>query len=102
MTKNNEAIPIKRVVEYCERHPEIAKLSLFGSALSDSLNKNSDIDLLVEFEPDQTPSLFTIVTMEDEIGTLLGRKADLRTAQDLSKYFRNEIVSSARPVYVKP
>lgn len=101
MTKNDEMIPIKKIVEYCKEHPAIAKLSLFGSALSGSLRKDSDIDLLVEFESNQTASLFTIVTMEDELTALLGRKADLRTAQDLSQYFRHEVVTSARPLYVK-
>jgi uncharacterized protein len=101
MSRNIESIPIKRIVDYCKEHPSIAKLSLFGSALSGSLSKDSDIDLLVEFEPDQTPSLFTMVIMEDELAILLGRKADLRTAQDLSRYFRQEVVSSARLLYVK-
>ena len=98
---NNEIISTRRVIDYCREHPVIAKLSLFGSALSGTLQKNSDIDLLVEFEPNQTPSLFTIIVMEDELTSLLGRKADLRTAEDLSKYFRHEVISSARPLYVK-
>lgn len=102
MLRRNEIIPIKRIVDYCKKHPSITKLSLFGSALSDSLKEDSDIDLLVEFEPDQTPSLFTMINMEDELAILLGRKTDLRTAQDLSKYFRDEVVSSARALYVKP
>src|SRR6185369_5969355 len=101
MRRNKENIPIKRIIDYCKEHPSIAKLSLFGSALSGSLQKDSDIDLLVEFEPNQTPSLFTIVTMEDELADLLGRKADLRTAGDLSQYFRDEVISAARPLYVK-
>jgi uncharacterized protein len=96
-----ENIPIKQIIKYCKEHPAIAKLSLFGSALSGSLRKDSDIDLLVEFEPNQTPSLFTIVTMEDELADLIGKKTDLRTAEDLSQYFRQEVVSSARPLYVK-
>lgn len=101
MTRSEENIPLKQIVEYCKKNPAIAKLSLFGSALNGSLRSDSDIDLLVEFEPNQTPSLFTIVVMEDELAALLGRKADLRTAQDLSRYFRHEVVSSARPLYVK-
>jgi uncharacterized protein len=101
MNKNNKDIPINRIVEYCKDHPVIAKLSLFGSALSGSLRKDSDIDLLVEFEPNQTPSLFTIITMEDELAALLERKTDLRTPQDLSQYFRQEVISSARQLYVK-
>jgi predicted nucleotidyltransferase len=102
MSKSNKTIPLKSIVAYCKKHPSIAKLSLFGSALSGSLQQDSDIDLLVEFEPGQTPSLFTIVAMEDELAVLLGRKADLRTAQDLSKYFRDDVVASARALYVKP
>lgn len=101
MTKNDEIIPIKRIVKYCKEHPSISKLSLFGSALTGLLRKDSDIDLLVEFEPDQTPSLFTIITMEDELASIMGRKADLRTPQDLSRYFRQEVLTSARPLYVK-
>src|SRR5262245_32555983 len=99
MNKNDEIIPIKNLIDYCKEHPSIAKLSLFGSALSGALRKDSDIDLLVEFEPNQTPSLFTIIVMEDELTKLLGRKTDLRTAGDLSKYFRHEVISSARPLY---
>ncbi len=101
MQKKNEIIPFNQIVKYCKDHPSIARLSLFGSALSDTLRQDSDIDLLVEFEPDQTPSLFTIITMEDELASLIGRKTDLRTAQDLSKYFRDEVVSSAQELYVK-
>lgn len=101
MTKPSEIIPIHQIVKYCKAHPSIAKLSLFGSALSGSLRKDSDIDLLVEFEPDQTPSMFTIIIMEDELATLLGRKADLRTPQDLSQYFRHEVIKTAHPLYVK-
>lgn len=102
MPGNKEIIPMKRIVNYCKEHPSIAKLSLFGSALSGTLREDSDIDLLVEFEPDQTPSIFTIVRMEDELAELLGRKTDLRTPGDLSHYFRYEVVTSARPLYVKP
>lgn len=94
MSRINEDIPIRRLTDYCKKHPSISKLSLFDSALSGALHKDSDIDLLVEFEPDQTPALFTIVTMEDELASLLGRKTDLRTAQDLSRYFRDEVLSS--------
>jgi len=102
MSGNKQNIPIKQIVDYCKEHPSISKLSLFGSALSDNLREDSDIDLLVEFEPNETPSLFTIVRMEDELATLLGRRADLRTPGDLSHFFRSEVVSTARPLYVKP
>lgn len=101
MSALNAHIPLKPLLDYCREHPSIAKLSLFGSALSGTLRKDSDIDLLVEFEQDQTPSLFTIVTMEDELAEILGRKTDLRTAGDLSQYFRQDVITSARLLYAK-
>lgn len=94
-------LPTKKIVEYCKNHPSIAKLSLFGSALTGTLHQKSDIDLLVEFEPGQTPSLFTLINMEDELTNLVGRKTDLRTPEELSRYFRADVVSHARSLYVK-
>ncbi len=94
-------LPIKKIVDFCKKHASIAKLSLFGSALSGKMRENSDIDLLVEFEPGKTPSLFTLINLEEELTVIVGRKADLRTAQELSRYFRNEVVTQARPLYVK-
>jgi uncharacterized protein len=94
-------LPIKKIIDFCKKHPIIAKLSLFGSALSGKLRKNSDIDLLVEFEPGKTPSLFTLINLEDELTHLVGRKTDLRTPEELSRYFRKEVVSQAKTLYVK-
>ena len=94
-------IPIKAITKFCKEHSIIAKLSLFGSALSGTLRKESDIDLLVEFEPNKTPSLFVLIDFEDELTTILGRKADLRTPEELSPYFRDEVLAQAKPLYVK-
>jgi predicted nucleotidyltransferase len=96
-----ELVPSKKIVTFCKKHPIIAKMSLFGSALSGKLRDDSDIDLLVEFEPGKTPSLFTLINLEDELTTIVGRKTDLRTPEELSRYFRNEVVSQAKPLYVK-
>lgn len=83
----------------CRRYG-IRRLSLFGSALKGTDRPDSDVDLLVEFEPDAKPSLLTIAQIEIELSPLLGgRKVDLRTAQDLSRYFRDEIVRTAEPQY---
>jgi uncharacterized protein len=83
----------------CRRH-HIRRLSLFGSTLKGRNRPDSDVDLLVEFEPDAKPTLLTMVKIELELSPLLGgRKVDLRTAQDLSRYFRDEIVRSAEPQY---
>ncbi len=88
-----------RIVAFCKAH-HIRQLSLFGSALRDEMKEDSDIDLLVEFEEGHLPSLFGIVRMERELSGLLGgRTIDLRTPGDLSRYFRDEVVSSSEVVY---
>ena len=84
----------------CRRH-RIRKLSLFGSVLAGTDRPDSDVDLLVEFEPQARPSLFDMVGIELELSALMGgRKVDVRTAADLSRYFRDEVVSQAEPQYV--
>ena len=91
-------MPRDKLMEFCKRN-YIKKLSLFGSALRGPLNPDSDIDLLVEFEKDHTPGLFSIVRMEMELAEVLGRKVDLRTPEDLSRYFRDEVVRNAKLEY---
>jgi uncharacterized protein len=83
----------------CRRY-RIRRLSLFGSRLKGTDRPDSDVDLLVEFEPDARPSLLTMAEIELELSPLLGgRKVDLRTAGDLSRYFRDEVVRMAEPQY---
>src|SRR2546423_1709115 len=83
----------------CRRH-HIRRLSLFGSRLKGTDRPESDVDLLVEFEPRAKPGLLTIASIETELSRLLdGRKVDLRTAQDLSRYFRDEVVRNAEVQY---
>jgi predicted nucleotidyltransferase len=83
----------------CRRH-HIRRLSLFGSALKGTNRPDSDVDLLVEFEPDALPTLLTMAQIERELSPLLGgRKVDLRTAQDLSRYFRDEVMRTAQVEY---
>lgn len=83
----------------CRRY-RIRRLSVFGSTLKGAARPDSDVDLLVEFEPDARPSLLTMAEIELELSPLLGgRKVDLRTASDLSRYFRDEVVRTAEPQY---
>lgn len=83
----------------CRRY-RIRRLSLFGSTLKGTSRPDSDIDLLVEFEPDARPSLLTMAEIELQLSPLLGgRKVDLRTAGDLSRYFRDEVVRTAELQY---
>jgi len=84
----------------CRSHG-IRKLGLFGSVLKGSARSDSDVDLLVEFTPSATPSLLDMARIEAELSSLLGgRRVDLRTAQDLSRYFRDEVVREALVQYV--
>ncbi len=87
-----------KLIEFCERN-RIRKLSVFGSAIRGQLGPDSDIDLLVEFEKGHTPGLFSIIKMEMELTEMLGKKADLRTPEDLSQYFRDEVVQNAKVQY---
>jgi predicted nucleotidyltransferase len=96
------ALPVvltrKEIGEFCARN-HIRKLSLFGSVLTRRFHADSDIDVLVEFEPGNVPGYFDFVEMELELSAMLGRKADLRAAEELSRHFRNEVVASAAVQY---
>ena len=89
----------KRVIaSFCEKH-HIVKLALFGSVLTDKFREDSDVDVLVDFDQEHIPSLFAVARMERELSELLGRKADMRTPEDLSEYFRDEVVRTALVQY---
>ena len=98
--ETNIQLPRNKLAEFCKRN-RIRKLSLFGSALKGELRKDSDIDLLVEFHSDETvPSLLDLARMERDLSKLLGgRKVDLRTPNELSRYFRDEVLSTASVQY---
>lgn len=94
-------IPIEpsTLAEVCSRH-RIRKLSLFGSTLKGTARPDSDIDLLVEFEPGARTTFLDMAQIEIELSHLLGgRKVDLRTAEDLSRYFRDDVVRTAEVQY---
>ena len=90
----------KEIAALCERH-HVRRLALFGSVLRDDFRPDSDVDVLVEFEPGKTPGL-AFFGMEIELSELLGRRVDLNTASFLSRYFRDEVLSEAEDVYVAP
>ena len=92
------AVPSERLPEFCRRN-HIRKLSFFGSVLTPRFRAGSDVDVLVEFDPDHLPGLITLAGMEIELSAILGRKVDMRTAEDLSRYYRNEVVASALVQY---
>ena len=95
------SVPRERIAEFCRAHG-IKRLAIFGSALRDDFGPESDIDVLVEFEPDRVPGLIRLAGMELELsGLFSGRKVDLRTPEDLSPYFRQDVVDSAEVQYAK-
>lgn len=87
----------EQIADFCRKHG-IRKIALFGSALRDDFMPESDVDVLVEFEPGHTPGL-AFFTMQRELSGILGRKVDLNTAGDLSPYFRDEVLSEAQVLY---
>ena len=94
-------MPRATIAEFCKRN-HIRKLSLFGSVLRGEASPESDVDFVVEFEPTATPGFFGLARMERELsGILGGRKADLRTPSELSRYFRDEVLAQARVQYAE-
>jgi hypothetical protein len=92
---------MKSVRDFCRRH-HIARLSLFGSVLTADFAPESDIDVLVEFKPGHSPGFLGLAQLEDELSALFGgRKVDLRTPQDLSRYFRDAVLASAEVQYAE-
>ena len=100
-TKARISISKEQIVQFCHRH-HIRKLSLFGSVLRDDFRPDSDIDVLVEFEPDHIPGLMRFAGMEIELSELLGgRKVDLNTPKFLSPYFRDDVLAEAEVQHVQ-
>jgi predicted nucleotidyltransferase len=92
-------VPRDQIIDFCQRH-HIRKLSLFGSVLRDDFGSDSDIDVLVEFEPGHVPG-FAFFGMEEELSKILGRRVDLNTPNFLSRYFRKRVLEQAEVQYAK-
>jgi len=94
-------VPRHQLAEFCRRH-QVQTLSLYGSVLREDFRPDSDIDVLVEFEDGHVPGLLGIARMERELSEILGgRKVDLRTPEDLSRYFRQEVLAKAEVQYAQ-
>ncbi|MCK4304545.1 MAG: nucleotidyltransferase family protein [Candidatus Eisenbacteria sp.] len=93
-------IPKARIAGFCQRN-HIHRLSLFGSVLREDFRADSDVDVLVEFEPGHTAGLIRMVGLERELSNMLGRRVDLRTPAELSEYFRDEVVGSSEVQYAQ-
>ncbi|MBI5888205.1 MAG: nucleotidyltransferase family protein [Deltaproteobacteria bacterium] len=93
-------IPHEKIAEFCQRN-HIRKFSFFGSVLTGDFGPDSDIDVLAEFFAGMGPGLIGLSHMELELSGIFGRKVDLRTPNELSRYFREEVVSSAQVEYAQ-
>ena len=85
------------IADFCRRH-YIRKLSLFGSRLRGDFRPDSDVDLLVEFEPGHVPG-YAFIDIQDELSELFGMTVDLRTPYDLNRRFRDDVIRTAEPLY---
>jgi predicted nucleotidyltransferase len=97
MAKARIDIPRDTIAEFCRRN-RIRRLALFGSVLRDDFRPESDVDVLVEFEPDARVGL-RFFALEEELSEILGRKVDLNTPGFLSDYFRDEVLAEAEVQY---
>jgi len=87
-----------QLAEFCRRN-HIRRLAFFGSVLKEDFSPESDVDVLVEFEPGAKVGLLRMAALESEVSQIIGRKVDLRTAAELSRYFRDEVVAEAQVQY---
>ena len=98
MVRSEIDVPKGKIAAFCRKH-HIRKLAFFGSVLREDFRSDSDVDVLVEFEAGQEPGLIRLAGMEHELTEILGRKADLRTSEDLSPFFRAAVVAEAEVQY---
>ncbi|HQP89310.1 MAG TPA: nucleotidyltransferase family protein [Thermoanaerobaculia bacterium] len=88
------------VEAFCRKHG-LRRLSLFGSVLRDDFRPDSDVDVLVEFRQGVRAGYLTMAAMERELSQLLGRRVDLRTPAELSRYFRDDVLRAAEVRYAE-
>ena len=80
----------------------IRRMSLFGSHVTGTSRPDSDLDVLVEFEPLQQPGLLGLARMSAELSAMIdGRPVDLRTPKDLSRHFREEVLRTAEVIFAR-
>jgi hypothetical protein len=100
MGRHGISFPREIIAEFCKQH-HIRKLALFGSVLREDFRPDSDVDVLVEFEPGHTVGLLRMAGLEIELSEALGRKVDLRTTAELSRYFRDEVARTSEVQYAQ-
>lgn len=97
MVSRNIDVPMEKIVEFCRKW-KVRRFSLFGSVLREDFGPDSDVDVLVSFQPDSTWDLLDLVDMRDELMTLFGREVDLVEEEGLRNPFRRSSILSTRQV----
>ncbi|NGX37624.1 MAG: hypothetical protein K1000chlam2_00781 [Chlamydiae bacterium] len=100
MAKSPIRLEKKKIDSFCKKH-HIIYLALFGSVLTSNFTKKSDVDILINFEKKYIPHLFSFIQMESELSDIIGYPVDLKTPNDLSPYFREDVLAKAKTVYGK-
>ena len=98
MNKLPVFIDLEKIKAFC-RNRRIASLALFGSVLTPNFTTSSDVDMLVRFEENYTPTLLDLADMQFELTDMIGREVDLRTPNELSRYFRDDVIAKAQVIY---
>jgi len=99
MSRVRIEVPQEQIADFCRRH-HIRWLAVFGSVLRDDFRADSDVDVLVEFEPEQHYTYFTLAQIEDDLSSLLGRKVDLHMPKTLHPFLRDKVLGQAEALYV--
>lgn len=100
MSKLPIKLPKDKIERFCKKY-HIAYLALFGSVLTSSFSEKSDVDVLVKFKKKHLPHLLGLIGMESELSDIIGYSVDLKTPNDLSRYFRDEVLAKAKTIYGK-
>ncbi|HEX42907.1 MAG TPA: nucleotidyltransferase [Phycisphaerales bacterium] len=99
MVKQELTTRLRTAIEHSPYRPSIKSVAVFGSHLHGTAGPDSDIDVLIDFTPEATIGLLEFIEIQEQLTAALGRKVDLLTPQSLSKYFRNQVLHEAQPVY---
>ena len=100
MVRDRLQVPEARIAEFCRRH-HVRRLSFFGSVIREDFRPDSDVDVLIEFQPGHAVGLVRMAGLELELAQLLGRKVDLRTPAELSRFFRDEVLRTSQVQYAE-
>jgi predicted nucleotidyltransferase len=98
MTQSSIAVPNQHVADLCRRY-QVRGLALFGSVLRDDFRSDSDVDVLVDFEPAAQVGFITLARLQRELSDLLGRPVDLVPRTGLKPVIRNQVLASAEEIY---